>query len=306
MSRVKLHTKIGKPVKEFTITTAERKKLDVDFKDVSLKQKMKTIAHDVALDDLRIVPENFTLQHLLKPDWYYLKYFCKPRYRVRKNQKNLTPIEWQRFIHTIEALAEPSLPSPRYNEFVDIHIQAMLPANHMWGAHSGISFLSWHREYLAKLEARLLAINPLVTIPYWNWVEDRIAIPPQLSDPADLADWGITRGASFNGASLATAANVTTLMALTNFATFSSTVEAAPYHNRLHILVGGTMVLSSSPADPLFWLHHAFIDKLWADWQILHPGVNPSNMTTTLQPLPIMTRKVSEVLDTKALGYVYA
>jgi hypothetical protein len=44
---------------------------------------------------------------------------------------------------------------------------------------------------------------------------------------------------------------------------------------------------------------------LWADWQVLHPGVNPSNMTTTLQPSPIMTRKVSEVIDTKALGYVY-
>ncbi len=39
---------------------------------------------------------------------------------------------------------------------------------------------------------------------------------------------------------------------------------------------------------------------------ILHPGVNPSNMTTTLQPTPIMTRKVSDVIDTKALGYIYA
>ena len=180
------------------------------------------------------------------------------------------------------------------------------PAGHMWGAHGGISFLSWHREYLAKLEARLLAINPLVTIPYWNWVEDRLAIPPQLSDPTDLADWGITRGGSFNGSSLATAANVASLMAISDFATFSTTLEQAPFHNRLHGLVGGTMALSTSPADPLFWLHHGFIDKLWADWQILHPGVNPSNMTTTLQPAPIMTRKVSDVIDTKTLGYVYA
>ncbi len=27
-----------------------------------------------------------------------------------------------------------------------------------------------------------------------------------------------------------------------------------------------------SPNDPVFWLHHAFIDKLWAEWQRRHPG----------------------------------
>ena len=145
----------------------------------------------------------------------------------------------------------------------------------------------------------------MLTITYWNWVEDRLAIPPQLTDPTDLADWGITRGGSFNGSSLATAANVASLMAISDFATFTTTLEQSPFHNRLHGLVGGTMALSTSPADPLFWLHHAFIDKLWADWQILHPGINPSNMTTILQPAPIMTRKVSGVIDTKTLGYVY-
>ncbi|GAA3782731.1 hypothetical protein GCM10022206_22390 [Streptomyces chiangmaiensis] len=25
-------------------------------------------------------------------------------------------------------------------------------------------------------------------------------------------------------------------------------------------------------ADPVFWLHHAYIDKLWAEWQHLRPG----------------------------------
>ncbi|MFI5620484.1 tyrosinase family protein [Streptomyces sp. NPDC051567] len=43
-------------------------------------------------------------------------------------------------------------------------------------------------------------------------------------------------------------------------------------HNRVHIWIGGQMAQSVSPNDPVFWLHHAFIDKLWADWQRLHPG----------------------------------
>jgi hypothetical protein len=266
MSRVKLQIKKGKPVKEWVISPAEKRKLNLEFKNVSAKQKIKTVELKIPIEELHIVPDKFTYKHLLEPHWFWHIYFCKHRYRVRKNQKNLTEIEWQRFIHAIEGLAEITMPSPRYGEFVEIHRQAMdTPAGHAWGAHGGISFLSWHREYLAKLEARLIAINPLVTIPYWSWVEDRLVIPPQLSDPADIADWGITRGGSFNGSSLATAADVANLMAIPDFPTFTSTLERAPFHNRLHGLVGGTMVLSTSPADPLFWLHHGFIDKLWAD-----------------------------------------
>ncbi|MET9957380.1 tyrosinase family protein [Streptomyces sp. NPDC006339] len=42
-------------------------------------------------------------------------------------------------------------------------------------------------------------------------------------------------------------------------------------HNRVHVWVGGQMATGVSPNDPVFWLHHAFVDKLWADWQARHP-----------------------------------
>ncbi|MCM6773895.1 tyrosinase family protein [Nocardia sp. CDC159] len=42
-------------------------------------------------------------------------------------------------------------------------------------------------------------------------------------------------------------------------------------HNRAHLWVGGQMAGGTSPNDPVFWLLHAFIDKLWADWQHLNP-----------------------------------
>ncbi|MFI2371638.1 tyrosinase family protein [Streptomyces sp. NPDC018833] len=42
-------------------------------------------------------------------------------------------------------------------------------------------------------------------------------------------------------------------------------------HNRVHVWVGGQMATGVSPNDPVFWLHHAFIDKLWTEWQALHP-----------------------------------
>jgi hypothetical protein len=31
------------------------------------------------------------------------------------------------------------------------------------------------------------------------------------------------------------------------------------------------MVDMSSPNDPVFWLHHCNIDRLWAEWQAMHP-----------------------------------
>ena len=43
-------------------------------------------------------------------------------------------------------------------------------------------------------------------------------------------------------------------------------------HNRVHVWVGGQMGTGVSPNDPVFWLHHAYIDKLWAEWQHRHPG----------------------------------
>ena len=38
-------------------------------------------------------------------------------------------------------------------------------------------------------------------------------------------------------------------------------------HNSVHMFVGGGMILSTSPNDPLFYLHHSFTDKLFLDWQ---------------------------------------
>lgn len=308
MPRPRLLTKHGEIVPQWIVSSDELRRLMTMEPKPRPLQRAKRARLTVPKNKLALWPEVIGTRELLKPEMLLCRIYCPPRYRVRKNQKDLKPLEWARFIHAIEALAESGIPSPSLTEFVDIHHQAMTtPAGMAWGAHGGLKFLPWHREYLAKLESRLLTINPLVTIPYWNWVEDR-AIPPQLSDPADLAEWGVTRGANFNSSLLPTAAQLANLMTSGDFATFSGTLEATPFHNRVHGLVGGTMGSTRSPADPLFWLHHAFIDKLWADWQQTHQGAafSPPSMADVLQPPPIMTRTVSQVVSITALGYVYA
>ncbi|MFD5078005.1 tyrosinase family protein [Streptomyces sp. NPDC058371] len=43
-------------------------------------------------------------------------------------------------------------------------------------------------------------------------------------------------------------------------------------HNRVHRWVGGHMLGGASVNDPVFWLHHAFVDLLWYRWQRRHRG----------------------------------
>ena len=38
-------------------------------------------------------------------------------------------------------------------------------------------------------------------------------------------------------------------------------------HNRVHGFVSGDMSLGHSPNDPVFFLHHCNVDRMWAYWQ---------------------------------------
>ncbi|MFD3535053.1 tyrosinase family protein [Streptomyces sp. NPDC058664] len=42
-------------------------------------------------------------------------------------------------------------------------------------------------------------------------------------------------------------------------------------HNRVHRWVGGLMLGGASVNDPVFWLHHSFVDLLWSRWQRRNP-----------------------------------
>ncbi|HEY8211280.1 MAG TPA: tyrosinase family protein, partial [Myxococcaceae bacterium] len=38
-------------------------------------------------------------------------------------------------------------------------------------------------------------------------------------------------------------------------------------HNLVHVWVGGDMLASTSPNDPVFYLNHCNVDRFWAAWQ---------------------------------------
>ncbi|MET9802539.1 tyrosinase family protein [Streptomyces sp. NPDC006368] len=76
-------------------------------------------------------------------------------------------------------------------------------------------------------------------------------------------------------------------------------------HNRVHVWVGGHMGTGASPNDPVFWLHHAFIDKLWADWQALHPrsGYLPAAGTPNVVDLRDTMRPWNDVTPADMLDH---
>lgn len=41
-------------------------------------------------------------------------------------------------------------------------------------------------------------------------------------------------------------------------------------HTLVHWWVGGTLLSDAAPDDPLFWLFHANLDRIWAEWEALH------------------------------------
>jgi tyrosinase len=103
---------------------------------------------------------------------------------------------------------------------------------------------------------------------------------------------------------LPTLAQVNAVLALTDFIDFQSQLE--DIHNGVHVWVGGTMgSIGTSAYDPIFWAHHAMIDRIWRLWQLRHPGSGPpaTLLNRALAPFPMTVR---DTLDMDALGYDYA
>jgi len=113
---------------------------------------------------------------------------------------------------------------------------------------------------------------------------------------------------------------------LEGWVTINPTGRAPGLHNRVHVWVGGSMAPMSSPNDPVFFLHHCNVDRIWAAWQSAHPGANQyppthgapvgHNRGEFMQPfdgradgrpggttLPRVTP--ADVLDIAMLGYSY-
>jgi tyrosinase len=101
------------------------------------------------------------------------------------------------------------------------------------------------------------------------------------------------------------AATITDLvMPQRTFQDFSTALEQV--HDQVHVWVGGAMgQVPTAGYDPIFYSHHAMIDRLWYLWQLSPNGTPPPEqlLDVILMPFPMTVR---QTLDISILGYDYA
>ena len=204
------------------------------------------------------------------------------------------------------------------------------------------AFLPWHRKYLLAFETLLQKYEPDVMLPYWDWAttelpntpdklpvacqpdeQNGIDVNPLSTAPMhwvapfieefgdqmlpETIEW-LGKGWSLRLPNDESAferfrTGQTDAMREAEFEKFSNAVEQP--HDDLHGYIGHHMgAVETSAFDPIFWMHHSNIDRLWAIWQRVNPNVAQHPFPDApLREYPDTTTK--EVLDITALDYTY-
>jgi tyrosinase len=224
--------------------------------------------------------------------------------RIRKNAISLSDAERDRFLLAMGKLNNAG--HGPFQSFRNTHV-----AQSQDEAHGFPGFPPWHRAYLLDLERALQAIDTSVTIPYWRF--DQPA--PSLFDPAFLGMppanpaqgdtirfphghalefWKTDGNDSIDRRPLYNIANAPpqtnqgqpwvitqdqTMQLGTDYADFRD-LEDAP-HGSAHVSFRGPISkVPRAAKDPLFFLLHANVDRLWAFWQWLNNRTDPSDTAT--------------------------
>jgi tyrosinase len=209
--------------------------------------------------------------------------------RIRKNANTLTAGERNRFAAAFAQLNNKGL--GRFADFRDMHVSVTLAQ-----AHGAAGFLPWHRAYLLDLERELQAIDPSVALHYWRFDQAAPKIftldffgvsnsigTVQLSATNPLQFWktdgaqGINRSPDFPTSQappgLLTESQT---LALSNQYRLFRRMEGNP-HGLAHTSFGGFIQdPATAPKDPLFFLLHCNVDRLWAKWQRQNSRFDPA------------------------------
>jgi hypothetical protein len=172
--------------------------------------------------------------------------------------------------------------------------------------HSSWRFLPWHRLQLVWFERQVARFSGKAnfSLPYWDWDDDRMPAivssdpafaMPRSARPGDsLRDFMRRNGQSFRGR--ITDDFATFFGRARNVGTpaqggYSGSAEWSG-HNMIHGFVGGDMGrLDRAPNDPLFWMHHCNIDRIWTQWH--------AKNSDGLYPKPWRDEQFSGFIDTR-------
>lgn len=226
-------------------------------------------------------------------------------------------VEWQTFkttsaydsllsaIRTMKANTNSADPNS-WNYWTNIHVNRC--------PHGAPYFLAWHRGYLYYFERQLRAVagNNNLVLPYWDYYTSA-SIPAEFINASTSNPLYVER-LNTNVRQALTMAPFSS--SLTNFQrgtnnAFEPSIENAP-HNPVHDIIGNVMSTMNSPIDPIFWLHHANIDRLWVAWVAAGAGRKmPSKNTGYWNSNHVYSNTLSmprrSTYDTRTnLQYLYA
>lgn len=215
---------------------------------------------------------------------------CTPIQRVRREIRDLTSEQRTAFLSAFLKLHK----NGNFDDLVIMH------GDRMTGKTSPIhfteQFFPWHRLYMRDIEDRLIALGTLwpdFGIPYWDnsidsqyphdsivFTADYVGKVNQNKDgiimDSALAGFQftipnkhfITRGYEGNISQFVHSSVVEYQYKARDqsFSEFSQNFENFP-HAIVHSSIDGDFKTWNSPNDPLFFLHHSYMDKSWSDWQ---------------------------------------
>ena len=160
------------------------------------------------------------------------------------------------------------------------YIDADVVDGHHAITHSNIEFFTQHRDYIADMEV-FLAENggrEFVPLPAWNPVNP---IPTEFNViNADAVSSREKQNFENSGRSMELqnltiqgggrdftlpAKYTTSLCSHQDIHAFANDVSG--WHGPVHGAIGGIMGTFDSPAAPIFWCWHAYVDDIYYDWQ---------------------------------------
>jgi tyrosinase len=213
--------------------------------------------------------------------------------KIRKNVSHLSKQEADIFIDAIKQMKQ----NGKFDYYARIHLDLATKTeqskmDNVLKIHGGAQYLPWHRWFIHQFEQELG-----VAIPYWDWTTISDVIWSDDFLGGDGNEIGIVTSGSFafssgwklrysdhtelkrflNGRQssilrqLPSMDQIQFALSAETYEEFNTRVENL--NNAVNEWVGGTMASLSSANDPLFYLVHSFIDKLWVKWQTMHCSV---------------------------------
>lgn len=191
--------------------------------------------------------------------------FAQSGYQIRQEWQTFKKTsQYQSFLRGIAAMRANTNPSdPRSLQYwANIHVNSC--------PHTAPYFIAWHRGYLYYFEQqlRLAAADPTLNVPYWDYYS-YATLPTEFTDPTPGNPLYTRRytGTIYNALDLSPFAPTVYNFQRGKTNAFEPKIENMP-HNPVHNLIGGIMGTMQSPLDPLFFLHHASIDRLTHSWAL--------------------------------------